>query len=172
MKLYVVVLLLISVGCANHQEAYYNAIQQQMQTYNQAYASVENESVTFEGTFTGTISIVKPKELPKMQHIEPPKSTSELALEWAKVIVPTAGMVAGMHYNYKSIDSNNKYNSKNIGAWTSNFDKTSVTEVSDTSVSDTTDTTETTNVTDISVKETTNITDTSVTDTSETITQP
>lgn len=163
-------LILCSVfvsGCAQNQEVYYNAVQQQNMAYMNAYQSVENESVTFDGTFTGTISIVKPKELPKLQYIEPPKSSSEIALEWAKVIVPAASMVAGLHYNYKSIDSSNKYNAKNIESWTGNFDKSSsvlVSNVKDTTnVSDIekTQVRDTSNVSKSEVKETTNTSNTS-----------
>ena len=152
-KLAAIILCSVFVsGCAQNQEIYYNAVQQQNMAYMNAYQSVENESVTFDGTFTGTISIVKPKELPKLQYIEPPKSGSEIALEWAKVIIPAASMVAGLHYNYKSIDSSNKYNAKNIESWTGNFDKSSSIVVSN--VKDTTNVTDTSNT---KVRETSNI---------------
>lgn len=156
--------LILLIGCTQHQEVYYKAVQEQNMAYMNAYTSVENESVTFDGTFTGTISIVKPKELPKLQYIEPPKSGSEIALDWARLIIPTAGMVAGMHYNYKSIDSNNKYNSKNISAWTGNFDKSSITS---TSISDIQDISNISNTSNTEIRETTN-TEIRETDTSNT----
>ena len=155
--LVVCVALCVLTGCAANQEQYFAAVKQQNEAYMQAYNSVANESVTFEGTFTGTVSIVKPKELPKLQYIEPPKSNSEIALQWANTIIPVAGMVAGMHFNYKAIDSSNKYNAKNIASWTGNFENNSVTDKQNTALVD---------KSNISVTDKSNIsvTDTSVTD--------
>ena len=144
-------ILLILTGCSTKQEdAYYKAVDQQNKNYMQAYSTIENESVTFDGTFEGKINIVKPKKLPQIQQIQKPKTGSEVALQWAQTIVPVAGMVAGMHYNYKSLDSSNQANSRQIEAYTGNYQNntstvdTSVssTSVNDTSVTDTSVTTE------------------------------
>ena len=146
--------VLFMSGCASKdQEAYYEAVKQQNANYMKSYDQVENESVQFDGEFKGKISIVKPKKLPQLQHIERPKSGSEVALDWARVVVPVAGMAVGMHYNYKTADSNNKYNSQNIESFTGNYQNTSSTTITDTSTVDTT-------VTDTSVSNTT-LTDTS-----------
>ena len=145
---------LLLVGCGSSDQLYYESINAQNQKYMEAYKTVENETVQFKGTFEGDITIVKPKKLPQLAQIEKPKSTSELALDWARVVVPAASMVAGMHYNYKIADSSNKYNAKNIESYTGNYENSTVitssevstsTSVTDTSVSTSSSDTQTEN---------------------------
>lgn len=163
-------IMLTLVGCSTKDnERYFNAVQQQNETYMSSYNTVENESVQFDGKFEGKISIVKPKKLPQFQKIQRPKTNSEQALDYARVVVPVLGTAIGMHYNFKSADSANKYNAENIKSWTGNFQNTTDTSVTDTSVTDTSVTD--TSVTDTSVTDT-SVTDTSVTDTSDTQTVP
>jgi len=102
-------------GCATkNNEMYYSAIQKQNQTYMESYSTVKNETVNFDGTFNGKITIIKPKKLPQLARIQKPKSNSELALQWAQVILPATTAISGMYFNYKSIDSSNKYDSETM----------------------------------------------------------
>ena len=114
-------------GCSTkNDELYYKAVQEQNHKYMEAYKTVENERVSFDGTFNGNITMIKPKKLPQLAHIQKAKSASELALDWARVIVPGATMVAGMHYNYKAMDSNNKYNSETMTGLSKNQSDVSI----------------------------------------------
>jgi hypothetical protein len=151
-------------GCGADNQAYLQAQTAAHERYLQSYEKADTGKVEFEGTFEGKITLVEAKELPQMLKIQQPKSVGEVALDWARILVPTLGTVAGFHYNYMSQDSANKYNSENIASWTGNFQNS----VSDTSVTNTTtDTTDTsvTNTTDTSTTSTT--TDTSTTSTTE-----
>ena len=151
---------LLFSGCASDDARYYQALQAQQNQYLKEYSTVKNSSVTFVGKFDGKISIIKPKKLPQRIVIRRPKTTSEEALSWAKIILPTASMISGSYFNYKMADSSNKYNSENIKSWTGNFknDTISTTNTSNTS-------------TDKSVTYTSNTsTDKSVTNTSNTST--
>lgn len=141
---------LLVLGCSNKELDYYNVVKEQNAQYMEAYKTVENESVTFNGKFEGDITIVKPKELPKLANVRQPKTMGDTALDWARTIVPVAGMVAGMHYNYKTADSANKYNAENISSWTGNFDNTSVTDVSSSVSTSTASDTSSTTVSDTS----------------------
>ena len=152
---------LLLVGCAGKDvEQHYKAVQERNSQYMEAYKTVENETIKFNGTFEGDITLIKPKELPQLAEIRPPKSYSDTALEWVQTTLPVVGLALGLHYNYKAMDSANKYNSANIESWTGNFDKistsNSVSNISDTSVSNTSDTS------DISSTSVSSISDTSV----------
>mgnify|MGYP006935314989 CR=1 FL=1 len=162
-------------GCSTKDQEimYYNAIQQQNENYMKSYDTVENESIQFDGTFEGKISIIKPKKLPQLAKIQKPKSSADTALDWARVVVPSVTAVAGMHYGFKAIESSNDASSRQIEAYTGNFDKTSVstsvTDITNTSVSDSSTSVTDTSVSDTSVSDT-SLTDTSTIDTSTTTT--
>ena len=121
-SLFSLVVLVLLVGCTSKDEVYTNAVQNQYKSYLEAYNTVENKSIEFEGTFDGKIKMVEPKKLPQMARIERAKSGSEVALEWTRTLAPVALGVAGFHYNFKTADSSNKYNAESIGAWTGNFE--------------------------------------------------
>lgn len=166
MKKYIVIAFsitaLLFTGCASKDEMYYKAVKQQNENYLKAYNSVQNESVTFKGTFEGDIKIVKPKKLPALTSIQRPKSTAEVALDWGRVIVPAATSIAGLHYGYKAIDSSNRANSRQIEAYTGNFQNTTDTSSISTEVSNTTSDTSTTSTTSTTTStdtSTTNVTD-------------
>lgn len=131
----IAVMMLVFTGCTSKQDTYYSAVKEQNQKYMEAYATVENESVEFDGTFNGKIKMVKPKKLPQLANIRQPKSGSEVALEWARVVVPFATVATGQYFGYKATDSSNKYNAQSLEAWTGNY------ENSNTSVTSSTDTT-------------------------------
>ena len=78
--------------------------------------------------------MVKPKKLPQLATIAQPRSGSEIALDWAKVVVPALGTVAGLHYGYKAIQSSNEANVATTQAYTGNFKNNSNTVTSNTSV--------------------------------------
>ena len=105
----VVAIMLLS-GCTGNNQAYYDSVRQRNQDYIKAYAELKNESVSFDGNFTGTITVVKPKKMPQLQMVQAPETSSDIALKWAAVIAPSAVAIAGFHYNYKSQKSNNEMN--------------------------------------------------------------
>jgi hypothetical protein len=173
--------LLLLSGCSSKSDTlYYQAVQQQNESYMKSYSGVENESVTFNGDFKGEIKIVKPKKLPELAQIQRPKTNSEVALQWAQTIVPVAGMVAGMHYNYKSLDSSNRAqstqiesitsgNTAQVGAYTSNYRNDS-NDVTDTTV--TTTNTSVDNTSNTTTTTSTQPTDVTTDGTTTTITNP
>lgn len=156
--------VLILTGCGSSNQEYLEAVKAQNAQYMEAYKTVENETVVFNGTFNGEVKMIKPKKLPQLQQIKAPKSGSEIALDWAKLIVPTVGTVAGFHYNYMTADSANKYNAQSIEAWTGNFQNTTNTSSEINNTSNTTNTSESvTSTSDTSVTSDISVTDTSTT---------
>jgi len=160
--------VLLFTGCASKEAQYYQAVKEQNQNYLKAYSTVKNETVSFNGTFKGDITVIKPKKLPQLLRIQKPKSSAEIALDWGRLVIPAATSISGLYYGYKAIDSSNRANTKQIEAYTGNFQNSTTTSeisnISDTSVTDKSVTnTSDTSVTDKSVTDTTN--DTSVTDT-------
>lgn len=178
--------LLLLSGCSSKSDTlYYQAVQQQNESYMKSYSGVENESVTFNGDFKGEIKIVKPKKLPELAQIQRPKTNSEVALQWAQTIVPVAGMVAGMHYNYKSLDSSNRAqstqiesitsgNTAQVGAYTSNYrnDSNDVTDTTVTTTSTSVDNTSVDNTSNTTTTTSTQPTDVTTDGTTTTITNP
>lgn len=161
----VAITLLIS-GCASKEQVnYYNAIDKQNEAYMKAYQTVENESVVFNGTFNGEIKIIKPKELPKLANIAQPRSGSEIALDWAKVLVPGVATVAGMHYGFKAIQSGNDASVANTKSYTGNY-KNNTNDVSNVNTSNSIDKSITTSTDNTSVDK--SITDTATTSTTQT----
>lgn len=142
MKKYIVVLiatLVMITGCADKAQ-YYAAVQKANTEYLEAYNTVKNEEVVFDGTFEGKMTFTRPKKLPQMQMIQQPQNE---ALEWAKVIVPFVGSISGMYFGYKTADSANKYNAQNIANWTGNYKNNSVTTTNNTTSTTSTETTST-----------------------------
>lgn len=125
------ILVLGMTGCSNHAD-YYKAVHDANDKYAQAYAGVKNEEVTFNGVFEGQIHIIKPKKLPQFQQVVKPKDTADYALAWGQIILPTAAVLGGLYYGYKTQESNNYYNAQNLETWTSNYKNESMTNISTT----------------------------------------
>jgi len=77
-------------------------MKEQREAMIEAFRSVKNEEMRFDGNFSGTISYVRPKKMPAFQRIEKPVSMSEQALRWAGVLAPSIVGVAGIYYNHKT----------------------------------------------------------------------
>ncbi len=150
--------LFILSGCAANQAKFYEAQKFQDTAILQASKATENDKIEFDGKFEGKIKIVQGKKQPRFNQIQAPKSTAELFIDGLKTAGQIGLGVAGYHYNFKTADSSNKYNSENIKSWTGNYQNTSI---SNTSVTDTN-----TSITD---KNSITDTNTSVTDNTQTI---
>ena len=145
-------MILTLIGCSTKsEELYYKAVNEQNSNYMKSYEGVENESVTFNGTFNGEMKIVKPKKLPQLAQVRAPKTSGEIALEFTKALVPGVAAVAGMHYGYKAIESSNNASVAQTEAYTGNYQNntstTNTSSISDTSVSDTSSVSDNTSVT-------------------------
>jgi len=95
--------LLFLGGCATNEKAYYDSVNTRNAEYLKAYAEIKNESVTFKGRFDGDITIVKPKKMPNLQMVQAPKSSSDIALQWASVLAPSVVAIAGFKYNSDNV---------------------------------------------------------------------
>jgi hypothetical protein len=132
MKYFLTLLLTIFIFTGCGSSSYYQAVTQNNKAYLEQYSKVENEKVSFLGTFDGNITIVRPKQLPVLQHVQKPKTSGDYLLQTLGVLAPVGLGIAGYHYNYKSTDSSNKYNAQTMESWTSNFENTSINTNTDT----------------------------------------
>ena len=103
-RLTIVVALFLG-GCASNEKAYYDSVNNRNSEYLKAYAEIKNESVTFTGKFDGDITIVKPKKMPNLQMVQAPKSSADVALQWASVLAPSVVAIAGFKYNSDNVQA-------------------------------------------------------------------
>ncbi len=115
----VLILGVLFAGCS--QKEYYQSVNDRNKDYNKAYAEVDNDSIVFDGTFDGTMTITTGKELPKLQMAQKPKDAADYVMQAFGILAPVALGISGQKYNYETANSSNKYNAQSLGHWTDNF---------------------------------------------------